>query len=479
MADDPYRRSYRPGDRARPADAPAGARDAAPDPLVELARLIGQNDPFAFDSGRGAGRRDPRDRSDPYDDRHASDDRDDSRATASDRFDPRYPQAPAADPYPSGPYPSGGRDRWPPADSAGDRYDDRYASPQGGQPDPAGYGDPRYPGDGDARYGAAEDERYRRGFDQGYDPGQGQAYQAGDYAEDYRDEPSDRDDYDVPRSRRRGPLMVAAVLALAVIGTAAAFGYRSMSQGSVSVPPPLIKADNAPNKVASATQAGDANKQIYERLGDRSQGERVVSREEQPVDIRDAAPRVLVPVLSPFPPETQAPAPIAPAVTATTPRAPSGAATEPKKIRTVTIRPDQPADATAARAAPAQRAAKPAGNAPLSLNPQGEPAPVAPRSIPSRTAMASPPPRAAETGNYVVQLSAQKSESEAQASFRAMQAKYPSVLSGRQPLIRKKDLGSKGIYYGAQVGPFASREQAVRLCEDLKSAGGVCIVQRN
>jgi cell division septation protein DedD len=93
--------------------------------------------------------------------------------------------------------------------------------------------------------------------------------------------------------------------------------------------------------------------------------------------------------------------------------------------------------------------------------------------------LASPPPRAADAGNYVVQLSAQKSESEAAQSFRAMQAKYPSVLSGRQPLIRKKDLGSKGTYYGAQVGPFASREQAVKLCEDLKSAGGSCLVQRN
>ncbi|MGZ8330548.1 MAG: SPOR domain-containing protein [Rhodoplanes sp.] len=28
-------------------------------------------------------------------------------------------------------------------------------------------------------------------------------------------------------------------------------------------------------------------------------------------------------------------------------------------------------------------------------------------------------------------------------------------------------------------GPFASREEAVQLCESLKSAGGSCFVERN
>jgi cell division septation protein DedD len=53
------------------------------------------------------------------------------------------------------------------------------------------------------------------------------------------------------------------------------------------------------------------------------------------------------------------------------------------------------------------------------------------------------------------------------------------VLGGKKLLIRKKEIADKGTFYGAQVGPFASREDAVRLCEDLKSAGGTCIVQRN
>ena len=63
--------------------------------------------------------------------------------------------------------------------------------------------------------------------------------------------------------------------------------------------------------------------------------------------------------------------------------------------------------------------------------------------------------------------------------MRAMQAKYSSVLSGRPPIIRRKEQPGKGIYYGAQVGPFASREEATQLCEELEAAGGSCFVQRN
>jgi hypothetical protein len=86
--------------------------------------------------------------------------------------------------------------------------------------------------------------------------------------------------------------------------------------------------------------------------------------------------------------------------------------------------------------------------------------------------------RAVEAGGFVVQLSAARSEPDAQAAFRTMQAKY-SVLSGRQPLIRRKDQGERGIFYAAQVGPFGVKSDADQLCETLKSAGGTCFVQKN
>jgi cell division septation protein DedD len=53
------------------------------------------------------------------------------------------------------------------------------------------------------------------------------------------------------------------------------------------------------------------------------------------------------------------------------------------------------------------------------------------------------------------------------------------VLGSRQANIRRADLGDKGVYYRAQIGPFATSDQANAFCGDLKAAGGQCIVQHN
>jgi cell division septation protein DedD len=97
---------------------------------------------------------------------------------------------------------------------------------------------------------------------------------------------------------------------------------------------------------------------------------------------------------------------------------------------------------------------------------------------PSATSTAAPSADATG-GGYAVQVSSQRSETDAQTAFRALQAKYPTQLGGHSPLVRRADLGTKGIYYRALVGPFASMEQAAGLCSSLKAAGGNCIVQRN
>ena len=82
-------------------------------------------------------------------------------------------------------------------------------------------------------------------------------------------------------------------------------------------------------------------------------------------------------------------------------------------------------------------------------------------------------------GRYTVQVTSQHSEADAQASFQELRAKYPDLLKGRQPIIRRADLGAKGVYYRALVGPFASMEEAAGMCSSLKAAGGNCLVQRN
>ena len=78
-----------------------------------------------------------------------------------------------------------------------------------------------------------------------------------------------------------------------------------------------------------------------------------------------------------------------------------------------------------------------------------------------------------------MQVSAQRTEAEAQSSYRALQQKYPAVLGSREANIRRVDLGDMGgIFYRAQVGSFATSEQATAFCDNLKAAGGQCIVQR-
>jgi hypothetical protein len=84
----------------------------------------------------------------------------------------------------------------------------------------------------------------------------------------------------------------------------------------------------------------------------------------------------------------------------------------------------------------------------------------------------------AAAGAYAVQVTSQRTEADAQASYRALQQQFPSVLGSRPPVIRRADLGAKGTYYRAQVH-FGTQSEASEFCGSLKSAGGQCVVQRN
>ena len=440
MADDHSQRAYRSNEIPR---APMKSASAS-DPLAELARLIGQNDPFA-EFGRK-----------------------------------QQPSAPAPDAQ-------------------------QYAQPQHDQWAPQPYPTQNYEQRGD----------FHAGHEQaGYD--QPPAYE-GDYQDDpYRETDQAYDDEPPPRRRRGAIIAVAAVVGLAVVGTAGAVGYRALFGSSSNAPPPVIKAETTPTKVVPASKSEpQSTKLIYDRVGERSSGEKIVSREEQPIDISKPTQSVA------FPSAVASTSPMS-AVPSSTGVA---AVDQPKKIQTIAIRPDgapvsaQPAaarpetnpvptpaapparsstpqrlasappitTADAEDAAPVPRStqgtarqAAPSRNAPLSLNPNAPP-PV--QHEPVRTA-STPAPRnaasaASATGQYAVQISSQRSEAEAEAAFRALQAKYPSQLGSRQPLIRRADLGSKGIYYRALVGPFANGSDAVALCQSLKTAGGSCLIQKN
>jgi cell division septation protein DedD len=82
------------------------------------------------------------------------------------------------------------------------------------------------------------------------------------------------------------------------------------------------------------------------------------------------------------------------------------------------------------------------------------------------------------SGSYVVQVASEHSAAGAHASFRALRAKFPNQLGGREPIVRRADLGAQGTYYRVMVGPFGSMEKAAGMCGALKAAGCKCLVQR-
>ena len=450
------------------------ARDSATDPLAELARLIGQSDPFSdgvkraqkpLDGLKSADRPAPEWLARPV--------------SSSDQDYADEPQAQAYVP-PAGyraqdDKPAGTQDYHTPAhagfaDDGGHAAGNRYAA------DHAAHDPHAYRGEhASAAHQAADDtyqgdDRYRVALPSGQHEGDGY------YADDGHMPP--RDEEGGASVRRRGGMMtIAAVLGLAVIGTAGAFGYRAFTSGSGSSSnPPIIKADPTPAKTVpapAATAGGDQSKPFQDRIGALAAPERVVPREEQPVSLPVAppAPRVTAPQ-----PSAQAAAPLVSPPT-------QASVNEPKRVKTIAIRQDggnpdtgtisaPPPGAAPAASAKAPAAMQQSGSGPMAIAPQPDPA--------ARTKVATRTPAPAASGAYVVQVSAQRSENEAQSAYQSLQTKYPGVLGGRNASIKRVDLGDKGgVFYRAQVGSFATSEQATTFCNSLKDAGGQCIVQKN
>lgn len=457
-------------DRPFPADdrysrgGQAAPTQAEPDPLAELARLIGQTDPFATQS---------RNQAPPP-------------AQTADQYPPQQTQRAYEDDAPPMPawLKNRGRDTAfrhdsPQAEPHYEQQPDPYYAqpPQAYRQEPglsAATTQPADPGRyDDALYGQVEPSRDY------IDPSQQTAGYPDLQAYGY-------DGYDEPQQpRRAGMMTVVAVLALAVVGTGGAFAYRTFMGSSRSGEPPIIKADPSPTKVVPSS-TGEASKPIQDRLAAGNGAEALISREEQPQDPSKYGARVVLPPLAPNanPPT---PSSVSPANKPLAGPPPSG--DEPRKIKTLAVRPEQADPAATPANRPAQRPAQAPSattrnppppvananasttNAPLSLSPQAEPR--------SRMAATAPSAQPSISGGYLVQVSSQRNESDAQASYRALQGKFPSVLGSRAPLIKRADLGDKGVYYRAMVGPFGSPEEASQFCGNLKTAGGQCVVQRN
>lgn len=142
---------------------------------------------------------------------------------------------------------------------------------------------------------------------------------------------------------------------------------------------------------------------------------------------------------------------------------------------------EEPAASEKPPVAEEQRTAnlEPSAAAPVSDTAQfAEPARNPSPAFAGETTASAAPSQHTKESNFVVQVSAHRTEQEAQEHFQALKARYPKLLSSRSPILARKDLGSKGVFWGAQLGPFASKGGATELCNGLKAAGGRCIIER-
>jgi hypothetical protein len=322
-----------------------------------------------------------------------------------------------------------------------------------------------------------------------------------------------------PRRSRKGLVAVGAVLGVAVIGVAGAMAFRGTG-GSMGGEPPVIQADRSPSKVQPPNPGGveiaNQDRQILERGGDKQT--KVVNREEQPVDVRQAT-RVasaggdLIPVGLSNPSSTSSMGPHTAA---------AAIGIEPKKVRTVSVRPDGTIgapDSGAHSASPSAVLAAMAAGGPIPTSSTAAPTPrvrpgsqatatpaaseaprattgaaesatttaaVKPAMRPQQVASATPltavaalaepasPPAASPGGAFSVQLTTSGSEAEGRTAFKALQQKFAGELGSRSPVIRKHEADGRTVYR-VRVGPM-SKDEANGLCSRLKTAGGACFV---
>lgn len=491
--------------RAREAGAAAAS---STDPLAELARLVGREDPFRdiFPTRKAEPpKRSPDDLSLEHSSRLSGPDLNDVYARPAARTSYSAPT----------------NDEW--AAEFDDQQRSAQTEPSRGAGAPAG-GQRRdvFQLPAMADHGGAEFHDSQDGFDTPMAAGEAPPLNADLWAQGMPEPVSSDPEHFMPimdeaemssrGSHRRTVIVLAAVLALTVGGLGATFLVHGSGAGASTFgEPPTIMADTGPSKVqppdtSNQATGGDGTTALLEKsASDNVNNATVVNTQESPVDL------------------SQLPKPAAPAQADDGRVATAAGASpfpEPRKVKTILIRPDgSVVDENAGTAA----ASPPVANAPFSTDPtQGlaEPDPVARPATPKSTARATATPKtvattpvgdaasvkpkpahaaaakaktkpvetadagtppettaSTSTGAFAVQLAAPSTEKDANDVMSRLQKKFASELEGREPSVRKADKGDKSVYR-VRVGNL-SQDDAKSLCSKLQASGGSCFVVRN
>ena len=143
------------------------------------------------------------------------------------------------------------------------------------------------------------------------------------------------------------------------------------------------------------------------------------------------------------------------------------------KTNTIAVTDQAAADATASVPDTGPAVESRPAQQPVDVVGEVKPEPVAAEQV----ASANVEPAAIAAGSWSVQIASQPSADSAKSTYQDLAKRYGGVIGGRGVNIVKADIAGKGTYWRVRV-PAQSRNDAIKLCTDYKSAGGNCFVSK-
>jgi hypothetical protein len=293
------------------------------------------------------------------------------------------------------------------------------------------------------------------------------------------------DEGEEPRRGRRGLVIAGALIGAIGLGGAMAYTYKTFIATPTRAP--VVKVTDAgPTKVKPSLTGGkefaNTDKKLLNRLDEEASQRAGAAADDRASEDPNAPRRVRSIPISP--PGQMAAAggssPTVPGITLDNMAPPAGlTSSAPGRVQIPSGPPPQVMSARSEQAAVAPPPVKIVTAPPAAAAGNGDAAPAPAR----RVAAVAPPAReptpkaassalvTASTSGYVAVLSSQKSRMDALKAFADLQQKYGDVLSSKTPDVQEANLGDKGIWYRAVVGPPVSRDAASGICSQLKAAG--------
>lgn len=335
--------------------------------------------------------------------------------------------------------------------------------------------------------------------------------QRDDQYDDYDDEIVYEDEQ--PEERRSILPKPGTLLALLIGGVVlAGGGWFALGSGGVvgSGEPAIIKADATPLKQRPENPGGitvpNQDSKVYERVsGDQTAEEQqasLISTNEAPVDLNSGTDEPITEGLDfgGSDPDVEMMEKSEDRIDEQmadqgVEQSDQGIAITPHKVKTMVVKADgtlAPAgDDTPAAAGPVVEPAVNAARAALQRTQEGSQAAnvasaeqtgsiaaIAADDAPAQAETTTPTQVAAvASGAWAIQLASVPSEEAAKSTYDGLSKKYGSVLGGRGVNIVKAEVAGKGTFYRVRV-PTQTRDEAVQLCTNLKSAGGSCFVSK-